>query len=136
MVWGYFVDINQGSFTAQELLNISLLVIAGVPIATILIFVVIALYQKITIIHTVPLVLIITIFGVVAVPLTLLLINVANRLVDSMILGFVFSLALMTLMVQLLPLARKFLTFESGVLARLGVAIFIVSRLVQIANLQ
>jgi len=135
-VWGYFVDINQGSFTAQELLNVSLLVITGVPIATILIFVVIALYQKITIIHTVPLVLIITIFGVVAVPLTLLLINVANRLVDSMILGFVFSLALMTLMVQLLPLARKFLTFESGVLARLGVTIFIVSRLVQIANLQ
>jgi len=136
MVWGYFVDINQGSFTAQELLNVSLLVITGVPIATILIFVVIALYQKITIIHTVPLVLIITIFGVVAVPLTLLLVNIANRLVDSMILGFVFSLALMTLMVQLLPLARKFFTFESGVLARLGVAIFIVSRLVQIANSQ
>ena len=33
MVWGYFVDIKQGAFTAQELLNISLSVVSGIPIA-------------------------------------------------------------------------------------------------------
>ena len=53
-VWGYFIDINQGSFTAPELLNSSLLVITGIPIAGILLVGVIALYQKITTIHTVP----------------------------------------------------------------------------------
>ena len=136
MVWGYFVDINQGSFTAQELANISLLVITGIPLAVIFLVAVIALYQKITTIHTIPLVLIITIFGVVIASLALLLVNVTNQLVDRIIIGFVFSLSVMTLLVQLLPLARRFFTFESGVLGRLGVTLFIVSRIIQIANLQ
>ncbi len=136
MTWGYFIDINQGSFTAQELSYVSLLVIIGVSLAVILLLAVIALYQRITTIHTIPLVLIISIFGVVVSPLTLLLINYTNQLVDRIIIGFVFSLALITLLVQLLPLARKFFTFESGVLARLGVTAFIVSRIIQIANLE
>lgn len=134
MVVGYFIDINQGSFTSQELLNSSLLVITGIPIAVVLLIIVIALYQKITIVHTIPLVIVITALGI-AGPFTLLLINISNQTVDRIIIGFVFSLALMILLVQLLPLSRKFFTFESGVLPRLGVTIFVLSRIIQIANL-
>lgn len=136
MAWGYFTDINKGTFTSQELLNVSLLVVAGVPIAALLLFIVILLYQKITLTHRIPLVLIITIFSLVAVPLIILLINVTNRSLDSMIIGLVFSLALMTLLVQLLPLARRFFTFESGVLARLGVTVFIIGKIIQIISLR
>ncbi len=133
MIWGYFTDINQGSFTSDELLNSSLLVITGIPIAGILIVAVIALYQKITTIHGVPLVTIIAILGITC-PLVLLLINVTNQTVDRIIIGFVFSLALLALLIQLLPLSRKFFTFDSGVLARIGVTIFILGKLIQIAK--
>jgi len=134
VIWGYSVDINQGAFTAQELLNVSLLVVAGIPLAVLFIVGVIMLYQRITFIHGVPLTVIISILAVCTAILTLLLISTTNQVVDRIIIGFVFSVAFLTLSIQLIPLVRRFLTFESGVLARLGVTIFVISRFIQIAN--
>lgn len=140
MVWGYFTDINKGNIPAEELIKTSLLVISGIPIAAMSLVAVIVLYQKlhqkIEVIHRIPLVSVIAAIAVIVGILALLLTKVASQSFDSMILGFVFSLAFMTLLVEVLPIARRFLTFESGILARLGITIFIVSKIIQIANLQ
>jgi hypothetical protein len=135
MVWGYFIDINKGNIAAEELTKTSLLVIAGIPIAVILLVATIVLYQKIELIHRIPFVSVIAAIAVIVGILALLLTEVASQSFDIMILGFVFSLVFMTLLVQVLPMGRKFFTFEGGVLARLGIAIFVVSKIIQIANL-
>jgi len=135
MVWGYFVDIKQGAFTAQELLNISLSVVSGIPIAVLFLIGVIILYQKIKVLHNIPLVSFIAIFGLIIPIITLLLINITNQVIDRVIIGFVFSAAFMTLLIELIPSARKFFTFESGVLPRVGVSIFLISRVIQMVDL-
>ena len=94
------------------------------------------LHRKIEIIHRIPLVFIIAAIAVIVGILALLSTKVASQSFDIMILGFVFSLAFMTLLVEVLPIARRFLTFESGILARVGITIFIVSKIIQIVGTQ
>lgn len=135
MTWGYFVEINQGTFTSQELWSFTALVLAGVPIATILLFSVMLLHQKIKLEKKIPLVLFITVFSLIVLPLISYLLTITNGLIDRIIIGFLFSFSFMTLLIQSLPVARRFLTFESGVLARLGVTLFVISKIIQITNL-
>lgn len=139
MVWGYFTDINKGNVPAEELIKTSLLTTAGLPIAVILLIAVIVLYQKLhrkmKLIHRIPLVSVIAATAVIVGILALLLTKVAGQSFDSMILGFVFSLVFLTLLVEVLPMARRFLTFESGILARLGITMFIASKIILMVNL-
>ena len=77
---------------------------------------------------------IISVCGVVG-SLSIVFVKYVNDTVDRVVIGFAFSLIFMTLLIQVLPMARRFFTFESGVLARIGVILFVIGKVIQLWNL-
>jgi hypothetical protein len=66
--------------------------------------------------------------------LAVLLINVHVIILTSFLMAFSITTMLMGIIVAIMPLAQKFLTFQSGVLIRLGVVLFIVARIIELTN--
>ncbi|MBI4188592.1 MAG: hypothetical protein HY529_05240 [Chloroflexi bacterium] len=50
----------------------------------------------------------------------------------SFLIAFSASITIMGLLVGIMPLAKRFLTFQSGVLLRIGIILFIVARIIEL----
>ncbi|MEQ4487576.1 MAG: hypothetical protein AAC993_01900 [Dehalococcoides mccartyi] len=134
LIYGYINDVNQENIDLMDLTKVSLFTIIGMPIAIVITLGIINLYRKLKFIRSIPLFIIIAIMGMAA-PFMLLLLNNSSIEISAMIIGYVFSLGVITILLQLLPLIRRFFTFSNNVLARIGITLFVVSRFIQIYSM-
>jgi hypothetical protein len=133
--WGMVVDLGKAILSVQQLAISSSLVLAGAIIGIgILVGIVLARrnlsrFNKLNPILTVMYASII--LGLLSI---IQLLWVPHQLFPAII-GLSSGFLIMGLIMEGVPLARQYLTFEGGVLARIGLLLFIASKFIQLKSL-
>jgi glucan phosphoethanolaminetransferase (alkaline phosphatase superfamily) len=133
--WGVVVDLGKATLSVRQLAISSSMVIVGAIIGIgILVCIVLARrnlprFSKLNPILTVMYASIV--FGMLSI---IQLLWVPHQLFPAII-GLSSGFLIMGLIMEGVPLARQYLTFQGGVLARIGLLLFIASKIIQLKSL-
>jgi len=126
-------DIIKGIFSQNRLIEISLLVLLGLIVGILLMLGIIWLIRRYPLIRGWPPIIVVALIAIVFSGLAVWVIKFASVAAPTLI-GLSFTMALFGLMIELIPLSRSYFTFQHYVLARIGIIIFIASKILHLIN--
>ena len=133
--WGVVVDLGKAILSVQQLAISSSLVLAGAIVGIGILVGIVLARRNLPCFNKLNPILTVMYASIVLVVLAIIqLLWVPHQLFPAII-GLSSGFLIMGLIMEGVPLARQYLTFQGGVLARIGLLLFIASKIIQLKSL-
>jgi magnesium-transporting ATPase (P-type) len=134
IAWAIHEDLGRGIFTVGQITLTTILTILGVIIGIgVLVGIAMARRHLRYLQGRDPIMTVMTTSLGLAV-LTIILVGIVSAIFRPILIGIASASLILGVIMEGVPLTRKYLTFQEGVLARLGILVFIASKIIQLAS--
>jgi beta-lactamase superfamily II metal-dependent hydrolase len=138
--WGAYQDINKDTFSTFEIVRASLLLIAGVLLGMAVLVLVTNLLEKLQ--KSFKITNFVTIgrsqlvwFSAIALMFAgIFSLAPTPQWLDALPVGFAFGAIMLDLMLLVLPLLQKWLTFRNKIMARIAILVFLAAMIIQLTT--
>jgi len=133
--WGVGTDLGKATFSVQQLVISSSMILAGAIVGMGILVGIVLARRNLPRLSKFDPILTVMYTSIIFGTLTVVSLLWAPRQLFPAIIGLSSGFLIMGLIMEGVPLARQYLTFQGGVLARIGLLLFIASKIIQLKSL-